>query len=235
MARFEADGVQGLIDQRLEQVSNRCAPVDEVLALVDLYRKDYTGWNMRHFHSWYLRDFDPLSDSWVRKSLQAAELVRLLRPRGVHRKRRAPSPLPGMMIHQDASTHAWIPDQSWDLVVTMDDATNEHYSMFFVEQRRHLEQLTGGRGGDPARGACSAAFTVTGGATTGTRPRRAVRSTRSTLPNLARTQAVGHRHDSPTRPRRADALSVPSRPTKDDYRRSWLRLASPPWRRPTAI
>ncbi len=36
MARFEADGVQGLIDQRLEQVSNRRAPVDEVLALVDL-------------------------------------------------------------------------------------------------------------------------------------------------------------------------------------------------------
>jgi len=143
VARFEADGVQGLIDQRLEQVSNRCAPVDEVLALVDLYRKDYTGWNMRHFHSWYQRDGGTRSYSWVRKSLQAAELVSPKKTRGVHRKRREASPLPGMMIHQDASTHAWVADQSWDLVVTMDDATNEHYSMFFVEQEGTWSSLQG--------------------------------------------------------------------------------------------
>jgi len=26
------------------------------------------------------------------------------------------------------------PGQHWDLIVTMDDATNEHYSLFFVEE-----------------------------------------------------------------------------------------------------
>jgi hypothetical protein len=39
-----------------------------------------------------------------------------------------------MMAHQDASTHRWVPDEVWDLVVTMDDATGEHMSMFFCDQ-----------------------------------------------------------------------------------------------------
>jgi len=40
-----------------------------------------------------------------------------------------------MILHQDGSTHQWVAGTSWDLIVTMDDATNEHYSMFFVEQQ----------------------------------------------------------------------------------------------------
>lgn len=39
-----------------------------------------------------------------------------------------------MMLHQDGSTHEWVADQIWDLIVTMDDATSEHYSMFFVAE-----------------------------------------------------------------------------------------------------
>ena len=54
--------------------------------------------------------------------------------RGKHRKRRERSPWPGMMLHQDGSTHQWVTGKYWDLIVTMDDATNEHYSMFFVER-----------------------------------------------------------------------------------------------------
>ena len=38
------------------------------------------------------------------------------------------------MLHQDASTHRWVSEQVWDLVVTMDDATGEHTSMFFCPQ-----------------------------------------------------------------------------------------------------
>ena len=29
------------------------------------------------------------------------------------------SALPGMMIHQDGSTHQWVPGSYWDLIVTM--------------------------------------------------------------------------------------------------------------------
>ncbi len=39
-----------------------------------------------------------------------------------------------MMLHQDASSHEWVPGQRWDLVVTMDDATSEHTSMFFCAE-----------------------------------------------------------------------------------------------------
>ena len=39
-----------------------------------------------------------------------------------------------MMLHQDGSTHEWVPGQHWDLIVILDDATSEHYSMFFVQE-----------------------------------------------------------------------------------------------------
>jgi len=39
-----------------------------------------------------------------------------------------------MMLHQDGSTHEWVTGKLWDLIVTMDDATSEHYSMFFVDE-----------------------------------------------------------------------------------------------------
>jgi hypothetical protein len=54
--------------------------------------------------------------------------------RGKHRKKRERKPLAGMMVHQDASTHQWVPEQIWDLVVTLDDATSEHTSMFFCTE-----------------------------------------------------------------------------------------------------
>ena len=63
--------------------------------------------------------------------------------RGKHRKRRARSPLPGMMIHQDGSTHLWVPGEYGDLIVTMDDATHEHYSMFFVDEESTSSSFRG--------------------------------------------------------------------------------------------
>ncbi len=55
LSKYEADGLEGLIDRRLDQVSNRCAPVDEVMALTQQYRSQHSGWNVKHFHSWYSR------------------------------------------------------------------------------------------------------------------------------------------------------------------------------------
>ena len=40
-----------------------------------------------------------------------------------------------MMLHQDESSHEWVPNQSWDLIVTMDDAKNEHYSVLFLRRK----------------------------------------------------------------------------------------------------
>jgi hypothetical protein len=55
--------------------------------------------------------------------------------RGAHRRKRPRRPPPGMMLHQDGSRHAWLAGgPPLDLVGTMDDATNEIYSAFLVEE-----------------------------------------------------------------------------------------------------
>ncbi len=132
--RYEEDGLDGLIDRRLEQASHRQAPVHEAMALIDEYRRRYSGCNVKHFHSLYKRTGGTRSYTWVKRRLQEAGLVPKSKKRGTHRKRRERSPLPGMMIHQDGSTHEWVAGQKWDLIITMDDATRWHYSMFFVEE-----------------------------------------------------------------------------------------------------
>lgn len=133
--RYEESGLEGLLDKRLLEVSHRRAAVDEVMALQALYRERYEGWNVRHFHRWYEREHaGSRSYTWVKNQLQEAELVPKGKVRGPHRKKRLPAAIEGMMLHQDGSPHQWVADQYWDLIVTMDDATNEHYSMRFVEQ-----------------------------------------------------------------------------------------------------
>jgi len=79
----------------------------------------------------------------VKNTLQAKGLVIKSSKRGVHRTRRERAHLPGMMLHQDGSSHEWVPGKKWDLIVTMDDANNEHYSMFFVEEEGTTSSFQG--------------------------------------------------------------------------------------------
>ncbi len=133
--RYREEGEAGLLDKRLTQASNRCAPVDEVMALCDLYSGRYSGWNVKHFHWFYRREHGGLrSYTWVKNRLQERGLVKKAKGRGKHRRRRERKPMEGMMLHQDGSTHEWVPGRQWDLIITLDDATNRHYSMFFVDE-----------------------------------------------------------------------------------------------------
>ena len=132
--RYEEQGLKGLLDKRLSQASHRRAPVDEVMALEEKYQNGYPGWNVRHFHLWYLREGGKRSYTWVKNRLQDAQLVTRVKLKGVHRRRRERAAMQGMLVHQDGSSHEWVPGQQWDLIVTMDDATSEHYSMLFVEE-----------------------------------------------------------------------------------------------------
>jgi len=141
--RYNEGGLDGLLDKRLTHESARKAPADEAMALVDRYRSQHKGWNVMHFHAWYQRDGGTRSYSWVKNQLQAAQVVPKGKKRGAHRKKRERSPLPGMMIHQDGSTHEWVPGKKWDLIVTMDDATNEHYSMFFTDEEGTASSFAG--------------------------------------------------------------------------------------------
>jgi transposase len=141
--RYHHGGLDGLLDKRLTQASARKAPVDETMELVKRYQSHHKGWNVSHFHSWYRRDGGTRSYTWIKNQLQTAKAVPKGKKRGAHRKKRERAPLPGMMLHQDGSTHEWVPGKKWDLIVTMDDATNEHYSMFFTDEEGTASSFAG--------------------------------------------------------------------------------------------
>lgn len=143
ICRYEEQGLDGLNDKRLTQASHRRAPVDEVMRVTGQYREGYRGWNVKHFYSWYVRDGGKRSYTWVKNTLQKQGEVQKQKKKGAHRLRRDRSPMPGMMIHQDGSTHEWVTGKKWDLIVTMDDATNEHYSMFFTDQEGTASSFRG--------------------------------------------------------------------------------------------
>ena len=142
--RFEEEGLDGLIDKRMSQVSHHSAPVDEVLRLESLYKQRYDGWNVQHFFERYQDEHKgSRSYTWVKNRLQRAGLVKKGKGRGRHRKQRVRSAMPGLMIHQDGSTHEWVPGKRWDLIVTMDDATSEVYSGFFVAEEGTFSSFRG--------------------------------------------------------------------------------------------
>ena len=144
VVRYEAGGLAALKDKRVAGPAHRRAPPEEVAALEALYRDGYGGWNVRHFHEVYVREHGgSRSYTWVKNRLQEAGLVKKGRRKGPHRERRERKPASGMMLHQDASTHEWVGGEWWDLVVTMDDATGEVLSGFFVEEEGTWSSLRG--------------------------------------------------------------------------------------------
>ena len=75
------------------------------------------------------------SYTWTKSVLQFRGLTTKAHRRGVHRRKRERRPLPGMMLFQDGSNHAWLADlPDLDLIVTMDDATSAITSIFLCEQ-----------------------------------------------------------------------------------------------------
>ena len=100
---------------------------------------------MQHFHEKLESEHGiELSYTWVKQALQGAGLVARGRKRGVHRKRRARRPLPGMLLHIDGSRHQWFQDERWfDLIVILDDATSEIYYAQLVEEESTVTVMAG--------------------------------------------------------------------------------------------
>jgi transposase len=153
--RYEGEGAAGLLDRRFGRASVRRAPVDQVHAVLTLYRERYRGFSAKHFHDKLRqRHGFALGYTWTKLRLQAAGLVAKAERRGAHRKKRPRRPWRGMLLHQDGSRHRWLPAlaQQLDLIVTMDDATSELYSAFLVEEEgtmssfRALAEVIGAQG-----------------------------------------------------------------------------------------
>jgi len=163
ICQYKEEGLNGLLDKRLGQISHQRAPVNEIIELKDLYQSRYFGWNVKHFFSFYKRKHGGARGyTWVKKTLQKEGLVIKSSKRGKHLKKRQRSPLEGMMLHQDGSDHEWVPEERWDLIVTMDDATSKHYSMFFVEEEGTASSFQGMKEVIQEKGLCCSLYTDRG-------------------------------------------------------------------------
>ena len=142
--RFKLEGYEGLFDRRRGIPSPKRVPLETVETVLRLYQQQYFDFNVRHFHEKLSSEHDiHLSYTWVKQALQGAGLVKTRRKRGKHRKRRPRRPLPGMLLHIDASQHRWFCDERWyDLLVIMDDATSEIYYAQLVEEESTRTVMT---------------------------------------------------------------------------------------------
>lgn len=135
---FESHGYDAFIDRRRQHPSPRRVPVAVVEEVARLYRERYPDFHVKHFHE-KLRDEHGIEQSytWVKTVLQSAGLVARTPRKGKHRRRRPRRPMRGMLLHLDASRHAWMPlcpERQDDLLVLMDDATNEVYEALLVPE-----------------------------------------------------------------------------------------------------
>ena len=134
--RHREHGLAGLEDLRLRP-SLRRAPKPEIERMPGLYRSLYPNWTVKHFHGQLNKRHGYVLGYTVTKlHLQRAGLLTRAVKRPAHREKRPRRPMVGMMLHQDASMHAWFTGNAreYDLVVTLDDAASAIYSAFFVDE-----------------------------------------------------------------------------------------------------
>jgi transposase len=144
--RLRDEGPSGLGDRRLGRVSSRRVSEEEIARMLGLYRERYEGFTVKHFHEQLIsRHNYKLGYTVTKVHLQRAGLIRPAPKRSAHRKKRPRRPMVGMMLHQDASSHAWFlgNDRKYDLVVTLDDATSAIYSAFLVDEEGTASSLRG--------------------------------------------------------------------------------------------
>jgi transposase len=143
--RLEKGGYSGLVDRRKGKPSDRRVPLATVEQVLRLYQETYFDLNMRHFQEKLGEEHGiQLSYTWVQKALQGAGLVARGRKRRKHRRRRERRPMPGMLLHIDGSKHQWFGDERWyDLIVILDDATNEIYYAQLVEEESTRTVMAG--------------------------------------------------------------------------------------------
>lgn len=55
--RYEDEGEAGLADRRVGKASAKRVPVDRIAWMLELYRSQYRGWNVKHFHEHLVKRF----------------------------------------------------------------------------------------------------------------------------------------------------------------------------------
>jgi hypothetical protein len=134
--RFEHLGSRGLLDGRAGCEREKKIREEVLREICRLKREIYPDYSVRHFHEQLVgKHRIDLSYTWTKNVLQAAGVVPREGGRGRYRRRRERRAMAGMLLHLDASTHAWLPElPSQDLVVMLDDADGRILFARFFEQ-----------------------------------------------------------------------------------------------------
>ena len=124
--KYQRFGFAGLYDRRQGRPSPQRVPLAVVEHVLALYREKYFDFSVRHFHEKLREEHGiPYGYTWVKLLLQGAGLVAKARQRGQHRRRRERRPMVGMLLHIDASSHRWLGAQWHDLIVVLEDRSEE--------------------------------------------------------------------------------------------------------------
>jgi transposase len=145
--KFQREGVKAIVDNRGGKPRRRRVPRGVLEELFRLRREKYPDFSVVHFHEHVTeRHGLKLSYTFCKRVLQDAGLAERAPGRGKYRRRRERRPLVGMLLHLDASTHAWLAELPMqDLMVMLDDADGRILYARFVEQegtRSTLEALS---------------------------------------------------------------------------------------------
>jgi transposase InsO family protein len=163
--RYEVEGAEGLIDRRRGRISGRRVAVDRIEFVIEQYRTRYFDFTVKHFHEALCAEHPGfnLSYTWTKTVLQQRGLVPVSSKRSSHRKKRVRRPLPGMMLFQDGSRYRWLSNlPPLDLIVTLDDATSEIFSIFLVEEEGTASTFQGLHETIAAKGLFSSFYTDRG-------------------------------------------------------------------------
>jgi transposase len=134
--KYRTEGVKAILDNRGGKQRRRRVSFEVLQELFRLRRDKYPDFSVTHFHEHVTeRHGLKLSYTFCKRVLQDAGLAEKAPGRGKYRRRRERRPLVGMLLHLDASTHAWLPELPMqDLMVMLDDADGRILHARFVEQ-----------------------------------------------------------------------------------------------------
>lgn len=143
---YEEEGEDCIFDRRIGKPSPHRAADSEVAFITKIFEERYRDFSVKHFYDFAKREHEvKRSYGWVKNKLLETGLVKKGNRGGKHRLRRERKAMVGMMIHQDGSTHRWIPalDYDLDLIATIDDATSKVTSCFLVEEEGTFSSFKG--------------------------------------------------------------------------------------------
>lgn len=135
--RYAADGADGLRDHREGKVPKNRIAETTMARVLDLYKKEYAGFNAQHFWEQLGGYGITVSYNWTRALLIEAGYLQRGAKRKAYRRRREREPMTGMMLHLDGSKHRWFESADGslqDLVAFVDDATGTLLFPLFVPE-----------------------------------------------------------------------------------------------------